>query len=296
MFDVSGEQQTLVSTLTGHDGPVWACGWAHPKFGVLLGTCWAFPKSRLPVCQYKTDTFFYVWLASCGFDNRVILWREVDSQNQKMFTQVYASPATLHEASVNAVAWAPHEHGLQLACASSDGSVSVLQHASDGTWTATKIPNAHQIGCTGVSWSPGPAPGSLVSGGSNAAPVKRLVTSGCDNLAKIWRFDGATNAWREESVLRGHTDWVRDACWSVNMGLPMNTVATCGQDGLVLIWTQNEPGGEWNKTVLHDFKVPVWRVSWSVMGNVLAVSDANNLVTVWKESVDGKWDQISATQ
>ncbi len=104
MFDVSGEQQTLVSTLTGHDGPVWACGWAHPKFGVLLGTCWAFPKSRLPVCQYKTDTFFYVWLASCGFDNRVILWREVDSQNQKMFTQVYASPATLHEASVNAVA------------------------------------------------------------------------------------------------------------------------------------------------------------------------------------------------
>ena len=33
-----------------------------------------------------------------------------------------------------------------------------------------------------------------------------------------------------------------------------------------------------------------------MMGNILAVSDANNLVTVWKESVDGKWDQISATE
>ena len=211
--------------------------------------------------------------------------------------QVYASPPSLHEASVNAVAWAPHEHGLALACASSDGSVSVLTHRPDGSWEAAKIPNAHSIGCTGVSWSPAPPPGSLVAGGvANVTAVKRLVTSGCDNLAKIWRHDGTTGAWQEEHVLRAHGDWVRDACWSVNMGLPMNTVATCGQDGLVFIWTQDEPGGAWSKTLLHDFKVPVWRLSWSVMGNVLAVSDANNLVTVWKESVDGKWDQISAAE
>jgi len=26
------------------------------------------------------------------------------------------------------------------------------------------------------------------------------------------------------------------------------------------------------------------------------VSDANNMVTVWKESVDGRWNQISATE
>jgi protein transport protein SEC13 len=64
----------------------------------------------------------------------------------------------------------------------------------------------------------------------------------------------------------------------------------------VFIWTQNEPGGAWNHRLLNDFGAPVWRLSWSVMGNVLAVSDANNLVTVWKESVDGKWDQISATE
>ena len=57
---------------------------------------------------------------------------------------------------------------------------------------------------------------------------------------------------------------------------------------------QDEPGGAWNKTLLNDFGAPVWRLSWSVMGSVLAVSDANNLVTVWKESVDGKWDQIAA--
>ena len=135
----------------------------------------------------------------------------------------------------------------------------------------------------------------VAAGGASAAPVKRLVTGGCDNLAKIWRFDPGAG-WKEEHQLRAHGDWVRDVCWSVNMGLPMNTIASCGQDNKVFIWTQNEPGGEWNKTLLNDFGAPVWRLSWSVMGNVLAVSDANNMVTVWKESVDGRWNQISATE
>jgi protein transport protein SEC13 len=33
----------------------------------------------------------------------------------------------LHESSVNSISWAPHELGLILACASSDGRVSILQ-------------------------------------------------------------------------------------------------------------------------------------------------------------------------
>lgn len=187
-------------------------------------------------------------------------------------------------------------YGLALACASSDGAVSVITHTGDGSWDAVKIQGAHSIGCTGVCWAPAPPPGSLVAGGlSQPAVVKRLVSSGCDNVAKIWRFDDSMG-WKEEHTLRAHSDWVRDVCWSVNMGLPMNTIGTCGQDGKVFIWTQAEPGGVWAHTLLHDFGVPVWRLSWSVMGNMLAVSDANNLVTVWKESVDGKWDQISATE
>jgi protein transport protein SEC13 len=241
VFDVAGETQTLLANLTGHDGPVWMCAWAHPKFGTLL--------------------------ASCSFDHKVMIWKESE---QGVFSAIYTSPATLHDASVNAIAWAPHEFGLSLACASSDGCVSVITHRADGTWDAQKIQGAHSIGCTSVSWAPAPPPGSLVAaGGASATPVKRLVTGGCDNLAKIWRFDPSAG-WKEEHQLRAHGDWVRDVCWSVNMGLPMNTIASCGQDNKVFIWTQNEPGGEWNKTLLNDFGAPVWRLSWSVMGNVLA--------------------------
>lgn len=53
--------------------------------------------------------------------------------------QVYKTPSTLHSASVNGIAFGPQELGLVLACASSDGSVSVVEHQQDGTWTSSKV-------------------------------------------------------------------------------------------------------------------------------------------------------------
>ena len=37
----------------------------------------------------------------------------------------------------------------------------------------------------------------------------------------------------------------------------------------------------------EKFAAPVWRVSWSLTGNILAVSCGDNSVTLWKESVAG---------
>jgi protein transport protein SEC13 len=52
--------------------------------------------------------------------------------------QAYSAP--LHTASVNGVAFAPHELGLMLATASSDGSMSVLSYRqADGAWSAVQV-------------------------------------------------------------------------------------------------------------------------------------------------------------
>ncbi len=59
---------------------------------------------------------------------------------------------------------------------------------------------------------------------------------------------------------------------------------------------QGKEGDQWEGLTLHDFKTPVWRVSWSLTGNILAVSDASNNVTLWKEAVDGEWAQVTTVQ
>ena len=38
----------------------------------------------------------------------------------------------------------------------------------------------------------------------------------------------------------------------------------------------------------------VWRVSWSLTGNVLAVSCGDGKVTLWKEGLDGQWRLIES--
>lgn len=84
------------------------------------------------------------------------------------------------------VAWAPHECGCLLACASSDGHVSVLEFR-DNSWTH-QIFHAHGMGVNSISWAPAAAPGSLISSNPGPGQQRRFVTGGSDNLLKIWDY------------------------------------------------------------------------------------------------------------
>ncbi|KAH8551671.1 WD40-repeat-containing domain protein [Umbelopsis sp. PMI_123] len=265
IFDVDGDKQQLVETLKGHEGPVWQVAWAHPKFGSIL--------------------------ASCSYDGRVFIWKEQNGAWTKI------KEHTAHTASVNSISWAPHEIGPILACASSDGKVSTLEYKDDGSWDTASF-DAHTIGCNAVSWAPAAIPGSLVQvtgGAPNVNIVNRFASAGCDNLIKIWSWKEDLNTWKEEETLDGHSDWVRDVAWAPNIGLPKSYLASCSQDKTVLIWTQDTPTSKWVKKSLRQEKFPdvVWRVSWSLSGNILAVSSGDNKVTLWKENLSGDWECVS---
>lgn len=198
-----------------------------------------------------------------------------------------------------------------LACASSDGSISILRHTADQDWESRKIPNAHSVGVNAISWAPpissvstiyrptssGTAPGSGDSATMLNRPtlVKRFVSGGCDSLVKIWKYVEESEKWVEERQLDAHTDWVRDVAWAPSIGLPKWYIASCSQDKRVIIWTNNEGpnGNEWESKVLNDFNDIVWHVSWSVMGNILAVSCGENRVSLWKEDMNGDFRIIS---
>ncbi|KNZ82350.1 Protein transport protein SEC13 [Termitomyces sp. J132] len=277
-------------TVKGFDG----VAWAHPKFGHIL--------------------------ASCSYDGKVLIWKEQQGQGSATGGWNKVKEHTLHTASVNSVSWAPHELGAILACASSDGKLSVLTFKNDGTWGAD-IFNGHAIGCNAVSWAPAIQPGSLIVPQTQSLPnqpaqpaslssVKRFASAGCDNLVRIWGYRDDTQSWVEEETLEGHTDWVRDVAWAPNIGLPRSYIATASQDKTVFIWTKDSPTSPWVKSALDPsstitsptstaplpagkFPDVVWRVSWSLAGNLLAVSCGDGKVTLWKENLKGVWECVS---
>ncbi|KIK69017.1 hypothetical protein GYMLUDRAFT_188436 [Collybiopsis luxurians FD-317 M1] len=296
VFDVvdgDASKTTAGHTLKGHTGPVWQVAWAHPKFGHIL--------------------------ASCSYDGKVLIWKEQGQGSAGGWSKV--GEHTLHTASVNSVSWAPHELGAMLACASSDGKISVLTFKDDGSWVAD-IFNGHAIGCNAVSWAPAVLPGSLITPQQQSVPgqqsqtqsVKRFASAGCDNLVKIWGYREDSQSWVEEETLEGHADWVRDVAWAPNIGLPKSYIATASQDKTVLIWTKDTPSSPWVRTALDPssaltsptpapgtttpgtsgkFPDVVWRVSWSLAGNLLAVSCGDGKVTLWKENLRGVWECVS---
>ncbi|KDN35578.1 WD40 repeat-like protein [Tilletiaria anomala UBC 951] len=315
VFDVvDGAAAGQGETLRGHEGPVWQVAWAHPKFGSIL--------------------------ASCSYDGKVIIWKDEGGASTNASSQGpygarggYGTQSgwqkikehAMHTASVNSIAWAPHELGAILACASSDGNISVLSFNNDGTWAVDMVA-AHPIGCNAVSWAPAAVPGSLIAAQQPAGPgaqgaasplpsVRRFASAGCDNSVKLWEFNQEQNRWVDIEQLVGHSDWVRDVAFAPNIGLPRSHLATASQDRTVLIWTQDTLTSPWTKVALNPtsgsapqgaastggdtptsagkFPDTVWRVSWSVSGNVLAVSCGDGKITLWKENLKGGWECIS---
>lgn len=251
-----------------HEGAVWSISWAHPKYGTIL--------------------------ASSSYDGRILIWRE---QPQGQWQRIYEF--TLHTASVNLVAWSPPETGCHLAAASSDGSVSVLSFENN-TFSHAIFP-AHGLGANAVSWAPALLPGQLTSAttGQQSGPVRRFVTGGSDNLVKIWQYNAATTSYDNVCTLAGHNDWVRDVAWSPTP-LSRTLIASASQDNTVRIWSLPSGGdianaSNWNCETI-DIEITAWRCSWSMAGNVLAVSGGDNRVSLWKEKVKGGWECVKTLE
>ena len=109
--------------------------------------------------------------------------------------------------------------------------------------------------------------------------VKRFASGGCDGLVKIWGWKNDTKEWKEEEVLDGHTDWVRDVAWAPNIGLPRSYIASAGQVRLMY----NSGSVQYSWLFKQDKAVHIW------------MQDAPRTTTWTKSTLDGSVLQQAAT-
>jgi len=257
VWDVTDGQQKPAGQLKAHEGPVWKVSWAHPKFGSLIATC--------------------------GYDMKVIIWKEVPAYSANW--QI-AFVDTSHQASVNDVQFCPWEHGLRLACASSDGTVSVLSYAADHQWRRTAF-QAHMGGAQALSWMP-----AAHREASSAGCPMRLATCGCDSSVSVWKNEG--EVWSQEMppLPSPHSDWVRAVAWRPDDGRNNSVIASGAWDKTVVIFTQEMEGQPWRQTARLTLPDKVEGLSWSVTGSILAVSYGDGEATLYKEAFNGSYVEV----
>ena len=193
-----------------------------------------------------------------------------------------------------------------MAAGSADGKIHIIQRKGDDTWTK-QVEIAHDGGVNAISWGPPTEPSMLSlehsssqldssKQGGFTLPPKRFVSGGIDGKIKFWYFK--ENKFVITKEIPAHEDWIRDVSWSNNIGLLQDTVASCSEDQKVKIWkrtaSQHDPSkDEWNLAQEININTPAWKVSWSQVGNMLAVSGGDNQVMVMKESANGEWATVS---
>ncbi|CCW70506.1 unnamed protein product [Phytomonas sp. Hart1] len=258
-----GQPIQRIASLTGHQGPVWAVDWAHPRFGHVL--------------------------ASASFDQKAIIWKDVMGR----WNPVHV--VDIHQESVNSVAWGPEELGLLLATASSDGTVAVTAFR-DGFWQESiKLSSnnnkiTHAMGAMCVSFVP-----VMADFGDEFI----LASGGCDCQVRLWTNDKTlSRTFKLFQVVEGHSDWVLDVAFcKISASSRFAMFASCGKDKQIVIyrkpWEQlylelSDPSVaqlSWeNSVVVMD--EAVWRLSWAPSGQILVATTASSQVFILQEGSD----------
>lgn len=263
IFEANNNKQTLIVDLKGHTAPIWRISWAHPKYGTML--------------------------ASCGYDRKVIIWRF----HNKQWIQVFVDDQ--YKSSVNCIQFSPVDCGCILAAGCTDGTITTYQ-LQNNQWSKIETFKAHNGGVNSISWCHTANIISIDNNNNNNNAEnfmqQRFVSGGCDNNVCIWSFDNNNKKYVLEKTLMKHNDWITEVAWAPTPGSVSHSIIASGsEDKTVIIW--KERNKKWIENQQIKFPNKVWSVSWSELGNILAVASGDNQITLFKENADGKWHDVT---
>lgn len=182
-----------------------------------------------------------------------------------------------------------------LAAGSSDTTISIISLIGENTaWEVKQFEGHKGGGITSISWGPSTDPTTIEGGDLALSPaLLRFVSGSCDKNVRYWTYN-LTEKDFNYVIIASHEDWVRDVAFAPNIGLPCETIASCSEDGSVIITKKLKEG--WVQTKLPKFRVPAWKLSWSLTGSYLAVACGDNVVYIFEEKSKEKWEIVSVSK
>ena len=261
----------------GHEQSIWDLSFSHPSLGK--------------------------YLASCGFDNKLIIWKENES-NPNIYENIYTYN---HQASVNCCKFAPHEYGLIVLCGVSDGSVSLHEYKpNSGSWACQIIEKVHKNGINSIDWAPAIPPINFEdikdenNYDINELNPMRFITCGNDNRIHIYKSQNNNIVNFVEEINqdndKGFTyESIPKSVSFLNyVGYAYLTFAVGFEDGKCLIYKYNSDNNSWKIKAELNLNFPIIKVSWSTCGTYLGISsfDNNEQIRFFKENMDEKWVEV----
>ena len=116
-----------------------------------------------------------------------------------------------------------------------------------------------------------------------------MVSGSSDHSIKVWEFR-ENDAKPHCTEVGQHLDWVRDVAWCQSIG-HTSMIASCSEDKTCVVWKPDAKKG-FHATKIQ-FSVPLWKVSWSLTGCLLAVSGGDDETHVMLEDPSGEWKEMA---
>ena len=261
----------------GHEQSIWDLSFSHPSLGN--------------------------YLASCGYDNKLIIWKENDS-NPNIYDNIYTY---IHQASVNCCKFAPKEYGLIVLCGVSDGSISLHEfQQNSNSWVTQIIENVHSNGINSIDWAPSIPPINFDDNDegnnnidSNELNPMRFIT--CGNDCKIHIYKSQNNnistfveELNKDDIGFKYENIPKSVSFLNYVGYAYLTFAVGFEDGKCLIYKYDNDNNSWEIKSEINLNCPIIKVSWSSCGTYLGISTFNNneQIKFFKENMDEKWIEV----